>query len=89
MPERLKELGPVVNTALEASTITLRVKAAEVHTLNVNADSVHVSLEVVIHAVPPFEVFYVEVAMLVEYLVLLALGQRLESIGGCHSGASS
>jgi hypothetical protein len=46
-------------------------------------------LEMVVYNVPPFDVLYVPVTMLVEYLVALSLGQRIESIERCHSGASS
>jgi hypothetical protein len=42
--------------------------------MNVDADLVHVSFEAVVDCVPPFEVLCVVVAMLVKYLVLLALG---------------
>jgi hypothetical protein len=48
--------------------------------MNLDADLVHVSFEVVVDCVPPVEVLCVVVAMLVEYLVLLTLGQRLESL---------
>ena len=48
MPDGLEELGPVVNTALEARAVALRVEAAEVDVVDLDADSVHVDLEAVV-----------------------------------------